>query len=256
MNLKKLTKMIDALGPDSTSASAAAVSLAGLGSLGVYRQVIDAALAQQQREMVEKYMTGEYEADLPFDYERWDETEVLKRPMGQMFSVASGAYERAVELLGSADCPLSEAEVKSVLSSMTMLWHYGCLLEDRLHEWHLSHSRDYSLSELGAKISDARRNVRIIYGRERDRGDMPPDISWIPPERVLERTMLGLRDSFEHLCYQEKYVRMIVGPLTRGEVRRASAEFPRHMIEEIVDLNMAAGLKIESNFEARVFELV
>ena len=256
MNLKKLAKTIDALGPVSTAASAAAVSMAGLGSLGIYRQVIDAAVAQQQREMLEKYMTGAYEDGLPFDYERWDETEVLERPMRRMFAVASGAYERAVELLGSADCPLSEAEVKSVLSSMTMLWHYGCLLEDRLHEWHLSQSMDCSLSELGAKINEARRNVRIIYGRASDAGDMPPGISWVPPERVLERTLLGLRDSFEHLCYQEKYIRLLVGPLTRGEVRRASAEFPRHMIEEIVDLNMAAGLKIESNFEARVFEPV
>lgn len=227
------------------------VAWASLAGGKLYSQVISEALKRDQGKLLMHALTGK----TPFKYEAWDKADVMDRPVGRMLSVASAAYERATDLLTQADCPLTAGETKALLTDLLALWRYGNVLGDILYDWHLLHKTDYSLRELGHEVHDARRHVRIIYGRV-DRGsrhDMPDGISWTKPENVLERYILRLKDTFEHLCRFEAYVREIVGPATSAEVACASAEFPKEMCEEIIDLSMAAALKIESNFEARIF---
>ncbi|AXQ68753.1 hypothetical protein HOU00_gp372 [Caulobacter phage CcrPW] len=216
--------------------------------------VVDAAVKREQKQMFDTYLRSE--ENKPFNYEAWDDLDPMKRPINRMLSVASAAFERAEAVLGQADCLLSEADVKSLLTSMTMLWQFGCRLEDMIFDWHLVSAQDHSLEDLGAQVNEARRHVRIIYGRSGQNSSrmMPDGVSWVSPERVLERTMVRLCETFENLDRMERQVRQIVGPATLAEIKQASRDFPRHMSEEIIDLAMSAGLKIESNFEARIFD--
>ncbi|AFU88076.1 hypothetical protein CcrColossus_gp206 [Caulobacter phage CcrColossus] len=237
----------------STAAAISAQAMSAWGNSAMFKSIIGAAVKRDQEQMFDTYLRSE--ENKPFNYDAWDDLHPMKRPINRMLSVASAAFERAEALLSLADCPLPEADVKSLLVSMAMLWQFGCRLEDMIFDWHLGSALDHSLEDLGAEVNEARRHVRIVYGRSGQNSPrLPNGVSWVSPERVLERTMVRLCETFENLDRMERQIRQIVGPGTVAEIRQASRDFPRHMSEEIIDLAMAAGLKIESNFEARVFD--